>query len=91
MANSRSAAKRVRKTRKQTARNRVVRTRVKSSRKEVNEAIAAGDTAAAEKALVSFTSVVDKAASKNVVHKSSANRQKADLSRRVREVGAAKA
>jgi len=89
MANSRSARKRVRKTITETARNRVIRTRVKSYRKKVTTAIEAGDAGAAKEALHKFTSVVDKAASKHVVHKNSASRQKSELGQRVRALTAA--
>lgn len=89
MANSRSARKRVRKTITDTARNRVVRTRVKLHRKIVTAAIEAGDAGAAKEALHTFTSAVDKAASKNIVHKNSASRQKSELGKRVRALTAA--
>lgn len=89
MANSRSAAKRVRKTRTQTARNRVVRRRVKMARKRVASAIAEGDAAAAQKALQEFSSVVDKAASKNILHRNAASRQKSELGTRLRALASA--
>ena len=88
MANSRSAAKRVRKTRTETARNRVTRTRVKASRRQVTDAIEAGNAAEATELLKKFSSIVDKAATKNVVHKNAAARQKATLSRRIKAVAA---
>ena len=86
MANSRSAAKRVRKTRTETARNRVTRIRVKASRRQVTEAIEAGNASEAAELLEKFSSVVDKAATKNIVHKNAAARQKANLSRRIKAV-----
>ena len=88
MANSRSAAKRVRKTLTQTARNRVTRTRLKTSRRQVTDAIEAGNASEAAELLVKFSSVVDTAAKNNVVHKNSAARQKANLSRRIKGVAA---
>ena len=89
MANSRSAAKRVRKALTQTARNRVVRKNVKLSRKKVATAIADGDAAGAEKALQEFSSVVDKAASKNILHKHAASRQKSVLGSQLRALASA--
>lgn len=83
MANSRSAAKRVRKTRTETARNRTVRNRVKSSRRKLNAALEAGDAGAAKDALKEFSSVMDRAAKKNVVHKNSASRLKSLMGGRV--------
>ena len=88
MANSRSAAKRVRKTLTETARNRVTRVRVKASRRQVTEAIEAGNASEAAELLEKFSSVVDKAATKNIVHKNAAARQKANLSRRIKAVAA---
>jgi small subunit ribosomal protein S20 len=88
MANSRSAAKRVRKTRTETARNRVTRIRVKTSRRQVTDAIEAGKASEAAELLEKFSSVVDKAATKNIVHKNAAARQKATLSRRIKAVAA---
>ena len=88
MANSRSAAKRVRKTRTETARNRVTRIKVKASRREVTDAIEAGNAKEAADLLQKFSSVVDKAATKNIVHKNAAARQKASLSQSVKAVAA---
>lgn len=88
MANSRSAAKRVRKTRTETARNRVVRTRVKAYRKVVAAAIESGDADAATKALKEFSSMVDRAAKRNIVHRNAASRQKSNLTRQIQAASA---
>ncbi|MDF1656155.1 MAG: 30S ribosomal protein S20 [Verrucomicrobiales bacterium] len=76
MANSRSALKRVRKTKKETARNRVLKTRVKLLRKEVASAVEAGDAKKAQEAYNQFASAADKAAKKGTFHKNTANRLK---------------
>ncbi|MDF1824919.1 MAG: 30S ribosomal protein S20 [Verrucomicrobiales bacterium] len=76
MANTRSARKRVRKTERETARNRILKTRVKLLRKEVSEAAEAGDTKKAQEAYNKFASAADKAAKKGTFHKKTASRLK---------------
>ncbi|MEM1441991.1 MAG: 30S ribosomal protein S20 [Verrucomicrobiota bacterium] len=76
MANSRSALKRVRKTKRETARNRALKVRVKSLRKEVASAVEAGNTKAAQEAYNKFASAADKAAKKGTFHKKTASRLK---------------
>ena len=79
LANIKSAKKRVGITAKQNLRNRMVTSAVKTSIKRYDQALAAGDAAAAETAFLKAVSTVDKAASKGVIHKNAANRKKAQL------------
>ena len=81
MANSKQAEKRGRQTIKRTAHNTSIKTRVKSTRKALATAIAAGDKDAAHKSLVAVSSAADTAAKNNVIHKSAAGRIKARASR----------
>jgi len=83
MANSRSALKRVRKTKRETARNRNLKSRVKSLRKGALAAVAAGDDAAAQEAYNRFASAADKAAKRGAIHKNSASRLKSRLAAKV--------
>ena len=83
MANIRSAAKRARQTEVRTERNRAVKSRVKTFKKNVLEALQNGDKEAATKNLRAFSSAVDLAVKGNVVHKNSAARQKSALSKRL--------
>ena len=76
MANIRSAAKRARQTIVRTARNRIVKTRVKSARRAFNEALQAGNLDLAKEKLQAASSAADKAVKSNVIHKNSANRIK---------------
>ena len=76
MANSRSALKRVRKTKKETSRNRVLKARVKLLRKEVAAAVESGDAKKAQEAYDKFASAADKAAKKGTMHKKTASRIK---------------
>ena len=79
MANIKSAKKRVGITAKQNLRNRMVSSMMKTSIKRYDQALAAGDEAAAEAAYIKAVSTVDRAASKGVIHKNAANRKKAQL------------
>ncbi len=79
MANHKSALKRIGTNQKANLRNRMASSRVKTSIKAVDKAIANGDSAAVDAAYVNAVSIVDKAAGKGVIHKNAANRKKAQL------------
>lgn len=68
MANHKSAIKRNRQTVVRTERNRAEKSRMKTVRKKAIAAITSGDKAAATKAVSEFSSVVDKAAKRNLIH-----------------------
>lgn len=87
MANSRSALKRVRKTRAQTLRNKMLKSRVKTLRKKVQAAVEKGDSAAAQTAYNDFASAADKAGRKNVIHANAASRLKGAMAVRVKALG----
>ena len=72
MANHKSALKRVRQTKVRTERNRQRKNTIKALRKETLGAAEAGDKKAAEASLSKFSSAVDKAAKKGLIHKSKA-------------------
>ena len=76
MANIKSAEKRARQTIKRTARNKSIKTRVKTARKSVTAALASGDKAQISLKLSSFAATADKAANSGVIHKNTANRLK---------------
>lgn len=86
MANIKSAKKRILVTRTKTERNKSIRSAVKTSIKKVEAAVAAGDKAAAQSALVSAMSTIDKAATKGVYHKNNAARKVARLSKAVNSI-----
>ena len=88
MANHKSAVKRHKQSLAQASRNRAARTRVKNVIKEVRAAIQASDKAAAAQALVTATSVLDKASTKGAVHWKKAARKISRLSRAVNAVSA---
>jgi small subunit ribosomal protein S20 len=90
MANHFSALKRTRQTETKTTRNRANKSRLRGSLRLLREAIAKGDKEAAQSAYRATVSVVDKGVQKGVLHKNTASRYKARLSKRVKAVGAAK-
>ena len=80
MANIKSAKKRVLVIETKTARNKAIKSRVKTYIKKVDAAIAANDKAAAQAALKDAISEINKAASKGVYHKNTASRKNSRLS-----------
>ena len=83
MANIKSAKKRVITTEIRTARNKAIKSRVKTYVKNVESAIAAGDKAAAEAALTGAISEISKATSKGIYHKNTAARKVSRLTKDV--------
>ncbi|MCI8453666.1 MAG: 30S ribosomal protein S20 [Lachnospiraceae bacterium] len=83
MANIKSAKKRILVAETRTARNKAIRSKVKTYIKKVEAAITTGDKAAAQAALIAATSEIDKAASKGVYHKNTASRKVSRLSKAV--------
>ncbi len=83
MANIKSAKKRILVTATRTERNKAIRSKVKTSIKKVEAAVAEGDKSAAEAALVSATSEIDKACTKGVYHKNNASRKVSRLAKTV--------
>ncbi len=75
MANHRSAIKRHRQSLVRRQRNRAVKTHIKNAVKDVRSAIERKDQDQASTALRRVTSVLDKAATKNVIHRRAAARR----------------
>ena len=80
MANHKSALKRHRQSLKARERNRMMKTRVKNAMKAVRTAIESQDQDAVAAALKTATSILDKAASKKVIHWRTAARKISRLS-----------
>lgn len=83
MANIKSAKKRILVNETKAARNKAIRSKVKTAIKKVDAAIAAGDKAAAQACLVAATSELDKATTKGVYHKNTSSRKVARMSKAV--------
>lgn len=75
MANIKSAKKRILVSERNAARNKSVKSKVKTAIKKVEAAIAANDKAAAQTALTAAISELDKAASKGIFHKKTVSRK----------------
>lgn len=83
MANIKSAKKRILVTETRAERNKAIRSKVKTMNKKVEAAIAAGDKAAAQAALVNATTEIDKATTKGVYHKNTSSRKVSRLAKAV--------
>ena len=83
MANIKSAKKRILVTETKAARNKAIRSKVKTCIKKVEAAIAAGDKAAAQARLLVAISEIDKATSKGGYHKNTASRKVSRISKAV--------
>ncbi len=81
MPNIKSAEKRVKIIEKKTAENKAVKSKVATFIKKFKAAVEAKDVAVAEVAYNDVVSLLDKAASDNVIHKNSANRKKAHFAK----------
>ncbi|MBQ6603800.1 MAG: 30S ribosomal protein S20 [Eubacterium sp.] len=83
LANIKSAKKRILVTETKAARNKSIKSAVKTSIKKVEAAVAAQDKEAASAALNSAVSTIEKAATKGVYHKNNASRKVSRLSKAV--------
>jgi small subunit ribosomal protein S20 len=87
MANTASAKKAARRNTRRTAVNRNRVSRVRSSVRKVDEAIASGDKTAAAAALKAAEPELMRAASKGALHKKAASRKVSRLAKRVKSLG----
>jgi small subunit ribosomal protein S20 len=87
MANTSSARKAARVIVRRTEVNKARRSRMRSSVRKVEEAIAAGDKAAALAALKSAEPEIMRAAQKGVVHRNAANRKVSRLAHAAAKLG----
>jgi small subunit ribosomal protein S20 len=83
MANTRSAKKAARQTIRRTGVNKTRRSRLRSSVRKVEEAIASGDKAAAAAALKAAEPVIARTGQKGIVHRKTASRKISRLAKRV--------
>jgi len=84
MANIRSAAKAARKGKRKEAINTARKSRVRTSVRKVEEAIASGDAKAALEALRVAQPEIIRGANKRIMHKRAAARKVSRLTRRVK-------
>ena len=88
MANSPSSRKRALQTERRAAVNKVRRSRMRTFVRKVEEAIAAGEQAAAAEALRLAQPEIMSNVSRGVVHKNTASRKMSRLAGRVKALGA---
>jgi small subunit ribosomal protein S20 len=85
--NIKSQKKRVITNEKAHQRNKAVKSGVKTATKKVHVAIAAGDAEAAKAAALEASRLLDKAASKGVIHAKQAANRKSGLMKAANDVG----
>lgn len=83
MANIKSSAKRAQLIEKQTAKNRAARSLMKTNLKKFDVALEEGNVSAAEAAYKVAVKTVDRAATKNLIHKNKAARRVSVLTRKL--------
>ncbi len=76
-----SAKKRVKVTEKKTAQNKEWKVRLKDAIKNMEKAVEAGDKEAAAEQLKETKKVIDKAVTRNIIHKNNAARKKSRLTK----------
>ncbi len=86
MANIKSAKKRILVNETKAARNKQIKSKVKTVIKKVDAAVAAGDKDLAKTNLVEAVSEIDKACSKGVFHKNTAARKVSRLSKAINNI-----
>lgn len=89
MPTTKSAAKRLRQTKRRTVLNRSAKSRLRSSIKKARQALEAGDHDAAMAAFQAAVSMIDKTASKGIIHSRTAARYKSRLASRLQGRGSA--
>lgn len=89
MPNLKSAKKRMRQAEARYAQNVQVRTRIKSARRTMMEAIEAGDAKVAAEALRNYSSVLDRAAKGGIIKKNTAIRRKTNAANNLRKIATA--
>ena len=84
MANTASARKRIRQTKRRTARNQAIKSRMRTFVKKVETAIGGGDKSVAKAALAAAQPEMQRAAGKGVVHSNTMARKLSRLSARIK-------
>jgi len=83
MANIKSSAKRALLIEKATGKNKAAKSLMKTNTKKFNAAVEEGDREAAEGAYKTAVKTVDRAATRNLIHKNKAARRKSAMTRKL--------
>lgn len=86
MANTKQAKKRVRQSEKHRRHNASMRSTLRTYIKKVTSAIGKGDQAAALTSLKEATPVIDRMASRGIIHKNTAARHKSRLTISIKKI-----
>lgn len=86
VANIKSQKKRIITAEKARQRNRAVRSELKTYVKKVRAAVEAGDAEAAQQAANTASRLLDKAASKGIIHKNQASQRKSGVQKLVNTI-----
>jgi len=86
MANIKSSAKRALIIEKTTAKNRAAKSLMKTNIKKFDAAVADNDRETAENAYKTAVKTVDRAATKNLIHKNKAARRKSAMTRKLNSI-----
>lgn len=86
MPNNKSAEKRLRQNKVRQARNKSIKTSIKTQIKKVSAALESGDAAAAEEQYKLVAKKLDQAGAKNVIHRNAAARKKSRLQNAIKKV-----
>lgn len=87
MANIKSAKKRILVNQTKAARNKSIRSAVKTSMKKVEAAVAKNEKAAADAALKEAISTISRATAKGVYHKNNCARKVSRMTKAVNSIG----
>ena len=90
MANHKSALKRARQNEVKRIKNKGYKTRVKKAVKEVRTALSDNSADQAKKSFVKTVSIVQKAASKGIIHRNQASRKISRLATQINRLTASK-
>ncbi|MDZ4816001.1 MAG: 30S ribosomal protein S20 [Verrucomicrobiota bacterium] len=86
MPNTKSAEKRVRSNARKTTVNRAGKDKIRVAQKKLAALITAGNKAEADKAFAAYSSALDKAAKKKIIHGNKASRKKSRLALRLKNL-----
>ena len=87
MANTKAALKYSRRTQARELQNRQIKSRLRTLRKKVDDIAASGDASALDGAVRGYTSALDKAGKRNLVHRNKIAREKAHCGELLRSAG----
>jgi len=86
LANIKSAKKRILVNETKAARNKAIKSKVKTMMKKVDAAVTVGDKELAKTSLVEAVSEIDKASSKGIYHKNTAARKVSRLTKAINNI-----